>query len=165
MYGTTGTVVAVLELVTFFTGWEPIGRTLLACVIAYVAVVLCVRIAGKRTLAQMDEFDLAVTVAVGSVIATMMLSPDVSIVQGIAAMIGLVVLQVLGTFAMSRSRFFQRMLENEPTLLLREGRMLSDAMRQTRVTDSEVLQAIRSHGSARWKKSMRSSSKLTAASV
>ena len=52
------------------------------------AVVVCLRIAGKRTLARMDEYDLAVTVAVGSVIESTMLSPDLSVLQGIAAIIG-----------------------------------------------------------------------------
>jgi uncharacterized membrane protein YcaP (DUF421 family) len=114
--------------------------------IAYVAVVACLRIAGKRTLAHMDEYDLAVTVAVGSIIATTMLSQDVSLVQGIAAIAALIALQVAGTYAMSRWSLFQSLLESEPTLLFRDGRMLTAAMKKTRITEAEVLHAIRMEG-------------------
>ena len=130
----------------FFTGWEPVARTLFACLFIYVAVVVCLRIAGKRTLARMDEYDLAVTVAVGSVIATTMLFTEVSLVQGIAAVIGLVVLQFLGTLAKTRWLFMQRLMESQPTLLVRDGRMLPEAMKKTRITEAEVLQAIRMDG-------------------
>jgi hypothetical protein len=79
----------------WFNGWSPIGRTLVIGFIAYVAVVVLLRIGGKRTLANMDEFDLVVLVAMGNLFATAMLAPDVSLVQALAGLALLAMLQSL----------------------------------------------------------------------
>jgi uncharacterized membrane protein YcaP (DUF421 family) len=47
----------------WFNGWSPIGPALVIGTLAYVALVALLRIGGKRTLANMDEFDLMVLVA------------------------------------------------------------------------------------------------------
>ena len=49
----------------FFNGWEGIARTLVIGVLAYLALILTLRISGKRTLSKMNAFDLIVTVALG----------------------------------------------------------------------------------------------------
>jgi hypothetical protein len=59
-----------------FNGWSPIGRTIVVGVIAYAVVIVLLRFGGKRTLANVDEFDLGVTIAIGSMSGTAMLSQD-----------------------------------------------------------------------------------------
>lgn len=53
----------------FFSGIEPIGRTLLIGFLAYIGLILVLRVSGKRTLTKMNAFDLVVTVAIGSTLA------------------------------------------------------------------------------------------------
>ncbi|MBA3959135.1 MAG: DUF421 domain-containing protein, partial [Chloroflexi bacterium] len=57
-------------------------RTVVVGLLAYVALIGTLRISGKRTLAKLNAFDLVVTVAFGSVLATALLSPDVSLLSG-----------------------------------------------------------------------------------
>ena len=54
----------------FFDSWTALGRVLLVGTLAYVALVAILRISGKRTLTKLNAFDLVVTVALGSTLAT-----------------------------------------------------------------------------------------------
>jgi len=61
-----------------FDSWTGLGRVLLVGVLAYSALVLTLRVSGKRTLTKLNAFDLVVTVALGSTLATVLLSKDVA---------------------------------------------------------------------------------------
>jgi hypothetical protein len=58
------------EVTMLFDSWAGLGRVLLVGTLAYVALVLLLRISGKRTLGKLNAFDLVVTVALGSTLAT-----------------------------------------------------------------------------------------------
>ncbi|MDD4650877.1 MAG: hypothetical protein PHQ34_01485, partial [Methanothrix sp.] len=52
-------------------------------VFAYVALVIIVRLSGKRTLSSMNAFDFIVNVAIGSILASTIISRDVSLAEGV----------------------------------------------------------------------------------
>ena len=136
----------------FFQGWAGLGRTLLVGVLAYAALVLLLRISGKRTLSKMNAFDLVVTVALGSTLATVLLSKDVALAEGVLGFLVLAGLQYvlawLGSRSGKLSERFQALIKSEPALLLYQGRLLASAMRRERVAEEEVHAAIRSQGIA-----------------
>jgi uncharacterized membrane protein YcaP (DUF421 family) len=132
----------------FFDGWSPVGRTLLLGLLAYVALVLLLRISGKRTLSKMNAFDFVVTVALGSTLASVLLVEEVSLLQGVTALGLLIALQLVNTFVAVRWPWYQRLLKAEPTLVFYKGRLLDDPMRRQRVTREEILAAIRQQGHA-----------------
>lgn len=132
----------------FFDDWPGIWRTLLVGALAYAALIGLVRIAGKRTLAKMNAFDLVVTVALGSTLATILLSEDVALAEGLAAFALLIGLQLAITWLSVRTNLVPRLVKSEPTLLVLRGRQLADALRAQRVSESEVLQAVRQKGFA-----------------
>ncbi|WP_239163615.1 DUF421 domain-containing protein [Paractinoplanes rishiriensis] len=119
---------------------------LLVAVLVYPLLIVFLRVSGKRTLAKMNAFDLIVTVALGSTLATILLSKDVSLAEGAAALVMLVVLQLVMTWLAVRFGAVRRLLKSEPTVLLRDGSMLTDAMRAQRVTEGEIRQSVRSQG-------------------
>ncbi|WP_410535264.1 DUF421 domain-containing protein [Streptomyces sp. KL2] len=129
----------------FDTGYDLLRVAVMAAC-SYAALIAAVRLSGKRTLAKMNAFDLVVTVALGSTLATILLNATVSLAEGALALALLVALQFVSAWTAVRSRRFRRLVKAEPTLLLRDGRMLDEAMARQRVTGSEVLQAIRSQG-------------------
>jgi uncharacterized membrane protein YcaP (DUF421 family) len=124
---------------------EPAGwvRTLLVGVSAYVALVLLLRISGKRTLSKMNAFDFVVTVALGSTLATVLLNQSVSLLEGVLAFGLLIGMQYLVTFLSVRSRWVAQSVKSEPALLLYDGQMLAAALKAERVTEGEVLAAVR----------------------
>lgn len=131
-----------------FQDWPTLARTLVAAPLAYFALLLVVRASGKRALAKLNAFDLVVTVSLGSVLASVAVSPDVSLASGAAAFALLVGLQYLIAFLSVRLRLFQRLIKARPTLLVRNGALLKDSMEAQRVTDAEVLQVLRQQGLA-----------------
>ncbi|MFC7482985.1 DUF421 domain-containing protein [Luedemannella flava] len=86
----------------FFESWNYVLRVLAAAVLVYPALIVLLRLSGKRTLAKMNAFDLVVTVALGSTLASVLLSTDVTLAQGVAALAGLVTLQFAIAWAVVR---------------------------------------------------------------
>lgn len=132
----------------FFEDWASLGRTVLMAVLAYAALVLVLRATGKRTLSKWNAFDLVVTVALGSSLATVMLSKQVPLLEGILAFTVLVLLQFGVTWLSVRSRWMRRVVKAEPTLLVHRGTMRDEALRRERVPRAEVDAALRSQGIA-----------------
>ena len=129
-----------------FDGWSPLVRTLLMGVLAYIALVLIIRSAGKRILSKWNAFDFIVTVALGSALASALLNRDVSLTQGILGFGVLVLLQLAVTWLAVRFRGVERLAKARPTLLLYHGRYRHAAMRRERVTEAELLATLRASG-------------------
>ena len=127
----------------FFQDWSGIVRTLLVGVLAYAGLILLLRVSGKRTLSKMNAFDLIVTVALGSTLATVLLSEEVALAEGMAAFVLLILLQFAITSLSIRSERFQGLIKAEPALLVHRGRFLEGAMKRERVTEEEVRAALR----------------------
>lgn len=130
----------------FFQGWEGIVRTLVVGFLAYVCLVAMLRISGKRTLAKLNAFDLVVTVALGSILASILSFQTVPLANGITALALLVGLQYLVTATSVRWEAFARAVRASPALLVRHGEFCKDTMRRQRVTEPEVLSAVRASG-------------------
>ena len=129
----------------WFDTWTDLGRILVVAPLAYAALVAVLRISGARTLSKLNAFDLVVTVALGSTLATVVLSGDVSLSEGLLALVVLVLLQFVVSRASLRWRRVEQLVKSEPVLLYRSG-FLRGAMRRARVTEDEVRQAARASG-------------------
>ncbi|HSH46220.1 MAG TPA: YetF domain-containing protein [Longimicrobiales bacterium] len=130
----------------FFNGWYPLLRIIVVGSMAYVGLVLFLRIIGKRTLAKLNAFDLVVTVALGSTLASTLLSRDVALLEGLLAFALLLLLQFVITWASVRWDAFQNVVKATPRLLVYQGQPLEDAMRSERITTEEVDAAVRQQG-------------------
>ncbi len=94
----------------------------------------------------MSAFGLVVTAALSSTLATILLSKDVALAEGIAGFALLIGLQFGVTWLSTRSNSVSRLVKAEPTLLVYRGNILESALRRLRVVEAEILQAVRSHG-------------------
>ena len=128
----------------FFSGWDSLLRTLVVGVLAYVILIVFLRLSGKRTLSKLNAFDLVVTVALGSTLATVLLSKDVALAEGALAFAVLIGLQFAVTWSSVRARRLRRLVTGEPLMVLYRGEFLSAALRQARLTEDEVCSAVRS---------------------
>jgi uncharacterized membrane protein YcaP (DUF421 family) len=132
----------------FFDNWIGLVRVLLIGTAAYAALILMLRISGKRTLGKMNAFDLVVTVALGSAFATVVLDKSVPLAEGVLALALLIALQYVITWLSVRSRAVRSLVKSEPTLLVSDGAYLDDAMSAQRVTREEIDAALREQGVA-----------------
>lgn len=130
----------------FFDNWEGLARTIAIGTLAYIGLVLMLRVSGKRTLSKMNAFDFVVTVALGSTLASTLLSQSVALAEGLLGMGLLISLQYIITWLSVRSDTVAQLVKDEPTLLYHRGRYLDGQLKRMRVTRSEVQAAARANG-------------------
>lgn len=130
----------------WFDSVQDLWRVLAIGVLTYGVLIVILRASGKRTLAKLNAFDFVVTIALGSTLATILLSTDVTLSEGASALALLVALQFMATWLSVRWTPLRDLLKSAPTLVVHEGRLLTDAMCRQRVTDNEIYQAIRQQG-------------------
>lgn len=132
----------------FFGGWESIGRIVLLATVVYILLVLALRIAGARALAKMSAYDLVVTIALGSLIATIPLQESVTLADGITAIAVYLVLQRVLSLLLTRWKPARGLMKSGAKLVLWDGEMLHERMRSIPISDAEVRAAVRSAGLA-----------------
>jgi uncharacterized membrane protein YcaP (DUF421 family) len=130
----------------FFQSWSTVLRTAVVGVLAYMILVVVLRVSGKRTLSKMNAFDFVVTVALGSTLATILLAKDVALAEGVTALLVLIGMQYIVAWLSVRSQTVRRLVRSEPRLLVRRGELLNRALKDERVSHDEALAAIRSEG-------------------
>ena len=129
-----------------FDSWTSLLRVLIVGSSAYAGLVLMLRISGKRTLSKMNVFDLVVTVALGSTLASVLLSKNIALAEGLTAFALLISLQFIVAWLSVRSETISHIIKATPRMLLYRGKYLHAAMHAERVTEAEVLAAIRAQG-------------------
>jgi len=130
----------------FLSSWDVIFRTIIIGALAYISLILLLRISGKRTLSKLSAFDLVVSVAIGSVLATILLNKQVKLAEGVTAMTVLIVMQYIAAWLSVRSKFFQGLIKATPELLYYEGEYFFSTMKKARILEVEILHAARSSG-------------------
>jgi uncharacterized membrane protein YcaP (DUF421 family) len=135
--------------VFLFAGWGPVLRILVVGSVAYLSLLVILRVAGKRTIAKMNVFDFVMTVAIGSTLANVLTTAQMSLADALAAFVVLIGLQFVFAWAAVRSHRVERLLNGRPALLFYRGRFRLDTMRDERVTEEEVRAAVRSAGAPR----------------
>ena len=118
---------------------------------AYFGITFLLCATGKCTLSQMNVCDFIlfiVTVALGSKMATLLLSKSTSLAAGITAFAAFDHSSYVVAWSTSRLNWFLWLVKVEPTLPVSHGQMLEKAMRWERMAAKEVLAAIRDAGDA-----------------
>ena len=132
----------------FFNNWHALLRIIVVGALAYVALVMLLRLYGKRMLSQFNAFDFVVTVAMGSTLATVLLTKNVVLVEGILAFVVLLSGQFVVTWLSVRFKWVDSLVKSDPRLLYHDGQYLHKAMKDERVTEEEVISAVREQGMA-----------------
>lgn len=108
----------------------------------YICVILYTRLAGKRSFSKMSSFDFAMTVAIGSILATTILSKSTSLLQGAVGLAAVYILQLLAA-SLREYNFFQKLVDNEPVLLMKGDEILYDNLKKSKVTVSDLRAKLR----------------------
>ena len=116
---------------------------------AYLWLILVLRVTGKRTLAKLNAFDFAITVAIGSALATIIIDETVGLFRGALVLAMLALLQFAITKASQWSDFARKSVRARPTLLVRDGMIYEKALHEERLTRDELAQVIRNNGFGR----------------
>lgn len=109
----------------------------------YLALLLMVRLSGKRTVGQFTPFDLLVVMLLSESVSNSLSGEDNSVLGGLIIAATLVFLNAVMGFVSSRSVTVERALEGSPVLLGRDGRVFDDMLRKHRVGKGEMEEALR----------------------
>jgi len=130
----------------FFQSWASLGHVILASAIVFLVVVAMLRFVGQRALAKMSGFDVVFTVTLGSVVATGAISHDIAVVDAVAALATFLVIQEVVRYFQSRSLAVHHVVREQPDVLLWDGNLLEDRLRETSISADEVRAAVRKAG-------------------
>lgn len=109
----------------------------------YAVLLLFTRMAGLRSFSKMSSFDFAITVAMGSLVATVALAKNPPLAQGVVGLATLFLIQFVVATLRNRSRAVQRLVDNEALLLMKGSEILRDNMKKARVTESDLKAKLR----------------------
>ena len=111
--------------------------------VMYVALLVLLRISGKRSLAQITTFDFVLLLILGESTQQALIGDDFSITTGVLLMISLVAIDVTLSFMKQRWPRLERMVDGLPLVIVEDGRLLPERMRRSRIDEEDVLAAAR----------------------
>jgi uncharacterized membrane protein YcaP (DUF421 family) len=130
----------------FFFNFDGIQRIVMIALFSYASLVIFLRVSGKRTLSKLNAFDLVITMAMGTTLATTILNSKVTWVKGTTTFLVLIALQYLVAKLTVSLPWFEKIIKSEPQILFKEGEFKVEAMKKERVPKSAIFQAMRSQG-------------------
>jgi uncharacterized membrane protein YcaP (DUF421 family) len=114
--------------------------------IIYFAILIGLRLTGKREVGQMTPFDLVLLILIANAVQNAMTGPDTSVTGGLVAAGTLLVLNFLLSHVVFRNRHLRRLVEGTPTILVKDGQLILKNLRSEHITPDEIRQALREHG-------------------
>jgi uncharacterized membrane protein YcaP (DUF421 family) len=123
-----------------------VAEKILRPVLVYAFLVIAVRLAGRRELAQLNAFDLVVLMMLANTVQNATIGNDNSMVGGLIGVSALLLVNYLVVRLLYRYPRIDRLVEGSPTELIREGRVLSEALAHEAITEEELMEAVRKQG-------------------
>ncbi|HEX7025606.1 MAG TPA: YetF domain-containing protein [Gammaproteobacteria bacterium] len=120
--------------------------TVIRIVIFYVAILVGMRVLGKREFAQMSPLELVTLLLIPEIVSQSLVTEDFSIVNGLIGLGTLFSLVFINSTLMHRYKKFESAVSGKPSLLVYRGRFIEEAMNKERVTPDEVYAAMRMFG-------------------
>jgi uncharacterized membrane protein YcaP (DUF421 family) len=124
----------------------PLLEKVLRTVVVYAAIVILLRVMGKRNLAQVNTFDLVVIFLLSNVVQNAIIGPDNSLSGGIVGAIVLIVVNNLVVRLAARHDRLAHWLDGEPTELVHDGVFDEKTVRGLGLREADVMASLRHQG-------------------
>jgi uncharacterized membrane protein YcaP (DUF421 family) len=126
--------------------WSTLFMVVLSGLGTYAALLLLTRLAGLRSFSKMSGFDFAMTVAVGSVLASTLLTKNPPLVQGIAGLAALFGMQYVVAWLRRHTGFMTAVVDNQPLLLMAGSEVIGTNLDRARMTEEDLKSKLRMAG-------------------
>ena len=134
---------AMLDGSWFSTSFAASVTVVLTAVGIYLVLVLFTRLAGLRTFSKMSTVDFAVTVAIGSVLASTTLTKDPPLAQSVVALAALFMMQYGASLLRMNSDAMIDVLDNRPVLVMAGPEILHENLKNVRMTENDLYAKLR----------------------
>ncbi|HVD47976.1 MAG TPA: YetF domain-containing protein [Candidatus Limnocylindria bacterium] len=125
----------------------PAWELILRAVLIYVALLVALRIFGKREVGQFTLYDLVFILLVANALQPAITGPDNSIGGGLVLILALVLTNA-GVSRLDRIPRFHRLLAAAPAVIIQDGKYITEVMKREGVDQEEAETAMREHGVA-----------------
>jgi uncharacterized membrane protein YcaP (DUF421 family) len=116
----------------------PVGEKIIRALIVYGALIVGLRLAGKRELAQLNPFDLVVLLTLSNTVQNAIIGDDNSVTGGLVGAATLLLVNYLVVRFLYRHEKLERLVEGEPDVLIDGGRVNRGALDRETITVAEL---------------------------
>lgn len=130
----------------FSIDWQQIIGIVLSVIGFYFCLILFTRIAGLRSFSKLSSYDLAMTVGIGSILASTVMSKTPSLLQGLLAVGMLFILQSLVSLIRRRIKPVKALIDNQPIILMAHGEYFWENLKEANLSTNDIKQILRKNG-------------------
>jgi uncharacterized membrane protein YcaP (DUF421 family) len=131
---------------SLFTMPVPIGEQIFRTIAVYFVVVVLLRLMGRRTVAQLNAFDLVVLLLISNVVQNAIIGPDNSLLGGVIGVVTLLLLNALVVRGVRRHSGLDRVVEGATVTLVQDGEVDHDAIRHLGIREADLKAALLRQG-------------------
>jgi uncharacterized membrane protein YcaP (DUF421 family) len=126
----------------------PIGEKILRPVLVYLFLIVGLRLAGKRELAQLNPFDLVVLLTLSNTVQNAIIGTDDTVTGGVIGASTLLFVNYVLVRFISRHEKLERFIEGDPDVLIEGGRITADCLQKEAISVLELEAAAHKQGFA-----------------
>ncbi|WP_201588123.1 DUF421 domain-containing protein [Psychrobacter jeotgali] len=130
----------------FSIEWQQVLGIFLSVIGFYFCLILFTRISGLRSFSKLSSYDLAMTVGIGSILASTVLSKSTSLLQGILAIGMLFLLQSIVSIIRRKAKPIKALIDNQPIILMAHGEYFWDNLKEAKLSTNDIKQVLRQNG-------------------
>jgi uncharacterized membrane protein YcaP (DUF421 family) len=130
----------------FFRSWTDVLRVAAMSSACFVLVLIALRLTGQRALSKMSAYDMILTVTLGSIIASVALFRNLTLVDGLTALVTLIIMQEGIRLLQSRRKRVHHIVRSVPDVVLWDGKLLQDRLESVNISADEIRAAVRKAG-------------------
>jgi uncharacterized membrane protein YcaP (DUF421 family) len=124
----------------------PILEKILRPIVIYAFLIVSLRLAGKRELAQLNPFDLVVLLTISNTVQNAIIGEDNSVTGGLIGAATLLVVNHFVVRYLYGHERLERLVEGDEDVLIDNGELLVDRLRKELITENELLSAAHKQG-------------------
>ena len=130
----------------FAIEWQQALGISLSALGLYGGLIVFTRLMGLRSFSKLSSYDFAMTVAIGSILASTILSDSPSLAQGIVAVAVLFLIQGTISVIRRKSKLLKSLIDNQAIILMAHGEYFCDNLKEANLTKSDVQEVLRRNG-------------------
>lgn len=130
----------------FSIDWQQMLGIALTALGVYLALMLYTRLMGLRSFSKLSSHDFAMTVGVGSIIASTVLSKSPALLQGLFAMAVLFIIQAIISLLRRKVKPLKALIDNQAIILMANGDYFFENLAEANLTKSDVQEVLRKNG-------------------
>lgn len=116
-----------------YAAFPVLGKVVITVILIFSTIIFFTRISGLCTFAKMSSFDFASTIAIGSILASVIMNTNQSLLKGAVALGSIITFQSIFTFLARKSKPARKFMTNDPMMLMYQGEILWDNLDKTNV--------------------------------